>query len=76
MTSETSGPATAIRNSAPADGNMPAELRHAAEEPERDPLDLHPLPARLERVPELVQDERGEEEHRGDERHRDVGAVA
>ena len=37
----TSGPATAIRNSAPADGNSPAILATPAEEPQGDPLDLH-----------------------------------
>ena len=60
--SETSGPAIAIRNSAPALGNIALELRDAAEEPERDPLDLDSFARRLERVTELVQEQRGEEE--------------
>ena len=35
-------------------GKVAAELRHAAEQPQRDPLDLHAFPPRLERVAELV----------------------
>ena len=53
----------------------PAELGDAAEQPERDPLDLHPLPPRLERMAELVQEQRGEEDRRGRECHDDVRAV-
>ena len=42
-------------------------LRDAAEEPQVDAADLDPLAAGDERVAELVQDERDEEqEHRGD----------
>ena len=51
------------------------ELGHAAEEPERDAFDLHPLAPRFECVPELVQEERDEEDDRGDQSHRDVRAV-
>ena len=54
----------------------PPELRHAAEEPERDPFDLHALAAGDERVPELVEEQRPEEEHGGHDRHREVGPVA
>ena len=52
-----------------------AEGRDTAEQPQRDAVDLHPLPARLKRVPQLVQEERAEEDDRGRERHPDVGAV-
>jgi hypothetical protein len=51
------------------------ELRHAAEEPEVDPLDLDPFSSRLQRVTELVQQERDEEQKRGHDRQRDVLAV-
>ena len=53
----------------------PAELRHAPEQPQRDPVDLHPLVLGLERVPELVREQGGEEEHGADHRHRQVRAV-
>ena len=49
-------------------GEHALELRHAAEEPQRDPVDLHPLAPGHERVPELVREQRGEEEHRGRDR--------
>src|SRR3712207_6914929 len=41
----------------------------------RDPLDLHALAPSLERVPELVQEQRGEEQHGSGDRHPEVGGV-
>ena len=51
------------------------ELRHAAEEPEIDALDLHPVSPRLQSVSELVQEERCEEEESGDDGQHDVLTV-
>ena len=51
------------------------ELRHAAEEPEVDPLDLDAFSSRLQRVTEFVQQERDEEEKRGHDGQRDVLTV-
>ncbi len=53
----------------------PSELRHAAEQPERDPLDLDAFALRFERMAEFVREEGCEEEERGDDRHRGVRAV-
>ena len=39
----------------------PLEAGHAAEQPERDALDLHPVALGLERMAQLVQEDRGEE---------------
>src|SRR6266511_4120331 len=50
----------------------PLELRHAAEQPERDPLDRDPLSPCPQRVPVLVQQQRAEEESGRDERHRQM----
>ena len=50
------------------------ELRHAAEEPEIDPLNLDPFSSRLQRVTELVQQER-DEEKKTQPRQRPVFAV-
>ena len=49
---------------------VPVHLHHAAEEEEVDAGDLDPRAAGGERVPELVQDDRAEEQHRGGERGR------
>ena len=53
---------------------LAAGAREAAERPQVDPVDRHALAARDERVPELVRDDRGEEQQRpdggGDERLR------
>jgi hypothetical protein len=51
------------------------ELGDAAEEPERDPIDLDPFATSLESVSELVQEDREEEEERRDDRHRDVSCL-
>src|SRR3954451_24137263 len=52
-----------------------SELGDAAEEPERDALDLDSFALGLERVPELVHEQRGEEEKRRDDRHAGVSAL-
>src|SRR5439155_14529688 len=52
-----------------------AETGDAAEEPQRDALDLHALAPRLERVPQLVQKQRAEEEDGGREAHCQVVAL-
>jgi hypothetical protein len=48
------------------------ELRHATEEPEVDSLDFDSVSSRLQRVTELVQQKREEEEQRGHDGERDV----
>ena len=52
-----------------------AELRHAAEQPERDAVDRLALAARDDRVRELVGEDRGEEQHDREHRGREVRAV-
>ena len=59
----------------PGGGEHPPEASDAAEDPERDPLDLHPLPRVPDRVAELVQEQGAEEQQHRDDRHREVGAV-
>jgi len=71
----TSGPAIAIRNSAPALRELSLELGNAAEEPERDPLDLHALASSLYGMTELVQEERNEEQHGCGDGHARVRAL-
>jgi hypothetical protein len=51
------------------------EARDPAEEPEGDSVDLDALAPSLERVPQLVQQERGEEERRRDDGHGEVRRV-
>src|SRR4029453_13764568 len=51
------------------------ELRDAAEQPQRDRVDLDPLAAGDPRMPELVKKDRRQEQQGGDDPHRDVGAV-
>ncbi len=51
------------------------ELGYATEEPEVDAFDFHTLSPGLKRVPELVQQERGEEEESRRDGQREVLAV-
>ena len=44
---------------------LAAHLHHAAEQEQVDPLDLDALAPRRQRMPELVQQDRGEEARRG-----------
>jgi hypothetical protein len=48
------------------------ELRHAPEQPERDPVDLQPLSPSLPGMAELVQEDRDEEQESRDDRHREA----
>src|SRR5688572_16834444 len=48
------------------------EAGHAAEEPERDAVDLHALTLGLQRVAELMQEDRDEEEDGSGDRHGQV----
>ena len=67
--SVTSGPATATLNSAPGRLGVAGHLRDAAEEPQVDARDLDALPPRDQTAwPELVQDERDEEQQRAGDR--------
>lgn len=59
----------------PGRRELAAETGDTSEQPERDALDLHPLPLRHERVAELVGEDRREEERRGGGGHADVRAV-
>ena len=54
----------------------PLEARDAAEHPQCDSLDRHPLALGDDGVAELVQKERGKERHRRRPRHRGVGRRA
>ena len=58
--SVTAGPAAAILNSSPAVSRFAAHVREPAEEPQVDARDRDAQPSRHQRVPELVQDQRGE----------------
>ena len=51
------------------------EPGHTSEEPERDAVDLHSLPACDERVPVLVHEQRDEEEQCRRDRHAEVRAI-
>src|SRR5438034_779696 len=51
------------------------ELRHAAEQPERNPVDLQPFSPRLPGMTELVQEDRDEEQDSRDDRHREMRAA-
>ena len=62
----TSGPAAATRNSTPGESASLAELRHAAEQPQVDALDRDAVADRHPRVPQLVQQDREEEQQRAD----------
>ena len=53
-----------------------AERGHAAEQPEHDAVDLHVLATRLERMAELVQQDRQEEERGRDDGTGHAGALA
>ena len=76
MARETSGPATAIRNSAPADGNSPLKLATPPKSHSvTSPISIPSRP-RLECVAELMSDQRDEEEGRRDDGHGRVGGAA
>ena len=62
------GPAAATRNSSPGVSESRVGAHEAAEEEQVDAADADALAARGERVPELVQHDRAEEQERGDHR--------
>jgi hypothetical protein len=51
------------------------ELGHAAEEPERDPVDLQPVASGLPRMSELVKKHRGKEHESGGDGHGEMNTV-
>ena len=78
MASVTSGPATATRNSAPGRVRVAVHAHHAAEQEEVDAGHVDALPARGQRVPQLVQQDRAEERerrHDGDDVDRRLAGV-